>query len=121
MTPRTKYLLIGFAAVAMLGGIVAEQTKPPPDPKASARSALALSAARSIREAANDPGSIEFSAMNVSTDAAAACAEYRGKNGFNAKVKAFTVIVGGVGITGNEQVWNKHCTKDMHDLTLLVR
>jgi len=45
--------------------------------------------------------------MNVNNDATAACAEYRGQNSFNAKVKTFTVFVNGVGVTGNEQVWNK--------------
>lgn len=121
MKSRTKVLLIGLATVAIAGGIVAEQTKPPADPLLSARGALALTAAASIRAAAKDPASIEFVTMNVNNDATAACAEYHGKNSFNAKVKTFTVFVNGVGVTGNEQVWNKHCTTNMHDHMPLVR
>lgn len=118
---RTKKYVLALVGVAVVSGIVAEQSRPPPDPAATARAALALTAAKKIKAAAKDPGSIEFISMNVNTGATAACAEYRGRNSFNAKITQFTVFVGGVGITDDAKAWNKHCTAGMHDHGALVR
>lgn len=118
---RTKKYLLALVGVAVIGGFIAEQNRPPADPAMTARSALALTAVKTIKQAAKDPDSIDFTALDVNGDATVACAEYRGKNSFNAKVKQFTVFVNGAGITGDTKAWNKHCTKGMHDQLPLAR
>ncbi len=122
MEARTKYLLFGLVgAIAVVAIVQGPNGGPKADPAAAARGALALTAAKTIKSAANDPRAIEFILMDVSADALAACAEYRGKNRFNATVKQFTVFVNGVGVTDDVEVWNKHCTKNMHSLLPLVK
>jgi hypothetical protein len=122
MHARTKYLLAGlFIAVMAVGALAPRPTSQPSDPVAATRSALALIAVKTIKDAAKDPDSIEFISLGVNEPGNVACAEYRGRNSFNAKVKSFTVFVNGLGSTGNVKAWNQHCTKPLYDQMPLIQ
>src|SRR5574337_149502 len=119
---KTSPLTLIFAGVLAFGVIIAamaphatqqttQQAAKAPDPRDGAR-ALAVNAAKMLRDAMKDPSSFELEeALFMDDDSG--CYEYFARNSFNARQRGAAIFSGGRIVTsdqpGFKQAWRKHC------------
>lgn len=129
-----KKLLLSFVALVIIGAIgsqIAESNRPAPAPKtpdelaAEARSALALAAAKQLKEMQKDPSSFQVSSAILMADGTT-CFDFRSTNSFNALVPGQAVFDGKRILTNSSsemsKVWNSRCAgKSGLDITSLVK
>lgn len=125
--PRTriKALLIALGVVVIL--ISAFNRPGPESPEAKAarekaqtekelRTLAAAAAIASIRAALRNPDSLKIDSLRTDTTGKLICVEYSAQNGFGGFNREYIAFVSGKSQTSPE-VWNKHCTKGLFDLT----
>ena len=115
--------VIGFAVVSSVYRQATKEEPPAKTPFQQAQDAeqekkiqRAVALLRTVKKAAREPESIEWTQIIANTSGTVVCVEYRGKNGFGGYSKEAAVLVGDE-IKAEKSAWKHHCTgSDMDNM-----
>lgn len=124
---RAMTLFMALGAVALIGGMVAQETAQPRTPdqiaadkEQAARAMIVRMAVGGLKKAARDPDSLVVESARTNKDGTVVCLEYRARNGFGGMNREHLAIADGKA-GGTPGHWNKHCTQKLFDMTTAAK
>lgn len=119
----TGKLIVGFFAVSIIGGMIAQETAPKKsaeqiaaENEQASRAMFVRMAIKSLKKAARDPESVIVDVARSNKDGSVICLEYRARNGFGGMNREHLAVADGKAL-GTPKHWNTHCTKELFDMT----
>lgn len=123
---RAMILFLILGVVAVIGGMLAQETAPPKtteqiaaEKEHAARIMFVRMAVSSLKKAARDPDSLTIESARANKDGSVICLEYRARNGFGGMNREHLAIAAGKA-NGTPGHWNKHCTSELFDMTRAI-